>query len=879
MKKPLVTALLLTVVLYPHAARAGGTLPMVNNSHQIQAILNSISADSVRAYLDTIVGFFSRNTIDDTVSQTRGIGAARRWVFRKFQQFNIQSGGRLQPQYFDFTGTICGITQLYRNVNAVLPGTVTPNRYFVVSGHLDTRGDPNVACAAGIFSPGANDDASGTAASIELARVMSQYQFDASIIFMAVVGEDQGLFGSEAYAAFAQTNNIRIDGMITNDVIGNIVGSNNIVDSLSVRHFSSDADATPHRQMARYMKRQADTYYPLMTVNIIPARDRPNRGGDHFSFQNHGYTAVRFTEPNENLNNQHTPTDIVANMSPAYTARVARVNACGLASLAWAPEQPAQPTVVDAGTGTSLRVQWSSVPPVADLAGYRVAVRDSAGLFWTSVYTAGNVNQFTVTGLTPNVQLYVSVAAYDTAGNESLYSPEVLAMPTSIPSTPANFSSTSFSSNIRLNWSSSPQLDINRYRIYRSTRRTSGFARYDSVGSAVVQYTDANVAPHTIYFYQVRAVDTDGNESAPTITAAGQRVAHDAGILLVDATRDSTGGVLTPTDSTVDAFYQSLLIGFNVTREWDVVDSAVSSIRISDGEMGAYSTVIWYSDVRGSQGIYQDTAAIRKYLQQGGRMFIGGWQLSASLKAGAPVGVNSYPTGSFVPAMLKIDSTSTNGPLSRDFVTAVATSAGYANVSVDSARIPNYGGTLVFTDVVLPPFSSGPAQMIYSHHGILVGSTFEGKPVGWRYLGNDFKIVVFDFPLYYMVQAQARAALRQALIELGEVVSVEDNSKTIPGEFALHQNFPNPFNPATRLSFDVPVKSTISLVIYNLLGEEVRTLMREERTPGSYTLQWDGRDGRGRNVSTGVYFCAFTGSATDGSRSTYSAVRKMLLVK
>src|SRR5712692_4591285 len=159
-------------------------------THQIQPILDSISAANIHAYLDTLVGFYTRHTISDTTSDSVGIGAARRWVLRKFQEFSVASGGRLQPSFFDFTATICGVNALYKNVMAVLPGTLTPDRYFIVSGHLDNRGDPSNACLYQIFSPGANDDGSGTAISIELARVMSRYQFDASIIFMAVVGED-----------------------------------------------------------------------------------------------------------------------------------------------------------------------------------------------------------------------------------------------------------------------------------------------------------------------------------------------------------------------------------------------------------------------------------------------------------------------------------------------------------------------------------------------------------------------------------------------------------------------------------------------------------------------------------------------------------------
>jgi len=852
-------------------------------SHQIQAILDSISASNIRSYLDTLVGFYYRHTMDDTLSPTTGMGAARRWVYRKFQEFSAASGGRLQPQYFDFTATICGITRLHRNIMAILPGTVTPDRYFIVSGHIDTRGDPNNACAYEIFSPGANDDGSGTAVSIELARVLSRYQFDASLIFMAVTGEDEGLFGSAAYAAFAQSSGMRIDGMITNDVVGNIVGSGGIIDSLSVRHFSSVSDLTPHRQMARYMKLKAEYYYPIMTVNLIPDVDRPGRSGDHVSFQNRGYTAVRFVEPNENLANQHTPTDIVENMSPAYTARVARVNAAGLASLAWAPEKPAPPTLADPGNGTSLLVTWLPTTPVPDLAGYRLAVRDSGALYFSRVLDAGNVLQYTITGLTPGVKVAVSVSAYDTAGNESLFSQEALATPSVAPAAPTNVTSTSYPTNVVITWTASPQLDVLRYRIYRSTMRRAGFAVYDSVASPATTYVDGGLPLHQLFFYHVRAVDSDGNESPASAVVAGQRVSHDGGILVVDGTRDGTGGPTSPTDGAVDSAYQSLLAGFNVAAEWDVADSAAENIRISDAELGRYSTVVWHTDVRGSSPLYQDTTALRKFLQQGGRLLISGWKLSGSLNASIGATV-TYPPGSFVPLYLKMDSTLVSGVLSQDFKTAQAAFTGYADVTVDSVKIPVYNGALVNTDAVLLPYAGPNVQTLFTHRGRVPGSPLEGRPVGWRYLGSDFKVVVFDFPLYFMRENEARAAVTRALLDLGELPLSVASGTIAPLEFVLEQNYPNPFNPATRIPFSVrgPGQAgfeesgsrfmvqgsrLVTLKVYDVLGREVATLVNEQLQPGRYEVTFDASA-----LGSGVYFYQM-------KAGSFVATRKLVILR
>lgn len=837
-------------------------------SHQIQAILDSISATNIRAYLDTLVGFYTRHTVSDTTSDSAGIGAARRWILGKFQEFVPASGGRLQPMYFDFDATICGIFGRHRNVMAVLPGTLTPNRYFIVSGHMDNRGDPNNACTwQNLFSPGANDDGSGTAISIELARVMSQYQFEASIIFMAVTGEDEGLYGSIAYAQFARQNNMRIDGMLTNDVVGNITGENGITDSLSVRHFSSVADATPHRQLARYFKLKSEFYYPIFTVNLIPAQDRPGRGGDHQPFQAQGYAAVRFTEPNENLNLQHNEFDIVENMSPAYTARVGRASAAGLASMAWAPETPQGLQVFDPGNGTQLILQWPATNTEPDFAGYRTAVRDSGALNYSNVSDVGNAHQDTVTNLTPGVAVYVGISGYDTAGNESIFSTEILAKPSSIPSSPTNPRSTSFATNIVIAWVGSPPLDVVKYRIYRSTSRYFGFVLYDSVNAPTTQYTETAAIPQTLYFYYIRAVDTDGNMSQPSSTVAGQLATHDAGILVVDGTRDGAGGPLAPTDNEVDAFYDILLArAASPLSYYDIADSFAINVSITDADMAKYSTVVWHSDVRGSRAIYNDTTELREYLNQGGKMILSGWRLSASFLSGGGVGTSQFPPASFVPIYLKVDSIRTTALFTNDFYFAESALGSYPTTRVDSVKIPNYNGTLVNTDAFLPPLQSG-AEIMYTHRG-KTPSPLDGKPVALRYLGTTYKLVFFDFPMYYMQMPSVQQAIERALLDLGEIVSVEEQpQKRIPTTYALEQCYPNPFNPSTTFEFQTAKPGMVRLKIFDLLGREVATVIQDHKNPGKYKVTWDAS-----SMASGIYFYRL-------QAGKFSDTKKLLLLK
>ena len=865
-----VLCLLFIIVNNHSSSQTQKELSARGGAYTIQSILDSISAPHIHAYLDTLVGFYTRHTVSDTSSDSIGIGAARRWVYKKFEEFSQESGGRLQPRYFDYDTTICRVYKNYRNVMAILPGKLTPDRYFIVSGHRDNRGDPSDPCAfQDIFSPGANDDGSGTAISIELARAMSKYEFDASIIFMAVVGEDEGLYGSGAYAKWAKQNGLRIDGMITNDVVGNIIGGNGIVDSMSVRHFSSVAEVSPHRQFSRYMRLKCEQFYPSFTVNLIPAQDRPGRGGDHQSFQAFGYTAVRFTEPNENFNNQHTATDIVANVSPAYIARVASVNAIGLASVSAAPETPNGLQVQASGNGTKLLLHWPTANTEPDFAGYRIAVRDSGTLYYSSIIDVGNVNQFVVTGLTPAVGIYLSISAYDTAGNESMFSQEVYARPSVVPSVPTGLKSVSYPDSITLSWLGSPQLDIVRYRIYRSTSRYEIFALYDSVDNSVTQYTDVNSAPRTLFYYDIRAVDNEGNQSSPSLIVKGQLVTHDAGILVVDATRDGTGSALNPTDESVDAYYLSLLShAASPLSFYDVADSIALGISMSDADMARYSTIIWHSDLRNGKPIYNDSTAIKQYLDKGGNMIFSGWKLSSSLKLGGGISVTNFSANSFVPNYLKIDSIQTTEINQQDFLGANGVLAGYPSMQVDSVKMPVFNGTLVNTDVFLPPFADSSVEILYTYHAKDPVSAYEGKPIALRYFGPEYRLIVFDFPLYYMDVVSAQQAMEQALLDLNEVVSVNDQyPHEDAGKFVLYPNYPNPFNPTTQFQFSIGNSQFVTLKVFDVLGREVVTLVNEVFHPGTYQVMWDAR-----NAASGVYYARLV---SNGLVST----QKILLTK
>lgn len=411
-----------------------GNDPSVNNSQptnmnqiamleadnpKVQGIVNKVSEDSLGLYISKLVSFFTRHTNSDTVSATRGIGAARRWVFGKFKSFSEREGGRLQVYYHDFDATVRGVFGFHRNVIAELPGTLTPDRKFVVSGHLDSRNSDN-SDAVG-FAAGANDDGSGVAAAIELARILSEFEFESTLIFVAFTGEDQGLFGSRAYAQDLRESNTNIVGMVTNDIIGNIVGGSGNVDSLNVRCFSADQPDSRHRQLARYVKIQGDAYVPGFTVNLILSRDRPGRGGDHFGFNKQGYTAARLTEPEDNLAHQHNMNDLPEFMSFPYLTKVVKINSAYLATWADAPDIPKN-VQARSQSGGQQRISWDASNR-QDFEKYLVSLRSPTSITYDSLITVGNENEFF---LSTSPGVFISISAVDRDGNESIFSNEVL---------------------------------------------------------------------------------------------------------------------------------------------------------------------------------------------------------------------------------------------------------------------------------------------------------------------------------------------------------------------------------------------------------------------------------------------------------------------
>jgi Zn-dependent M28 family amino/carboxypeptidase len=414
---------------------------------RIHEIVRAVQPARIERDVRALAGFGTRHTLSDTVSATRGIGAARRWIYDEFQRISRECGGCLEVGYVSEVvpgnpqSRIPTDTRVV-NVVAIQRGQTDPGRYVIVQGHYDSRVTDVMNVTAD--APGANDDASGTSAAIEAARVLSKHRFDASIVYAALAGEEQGLNGAQILVRHAQANGWRIAGVLNNDIIGNTRGIGGQASNTTMRVFSpgvpTDAPAAElrrflysggeldvsSRQLARYVDRAADRYVPELDVEVIYRLDRFGRGGDHTPFFQAGYPAVRLTEMYEDYTRQHQDLrtengiaygDVPEMVDYVYAGKITALNAAALASLAWAPAAPDSVTIRGAlSANTTLR--WAAVN-AADLAGYRVYWRAATSPTWDYSRWVGNVTEATLEGVIID-NYFFGVAAVDRDGNESL---------------------------------------------------------------------------------------------------------------------------------------------------------------------------------------------------------------------------------------------------------------------------------------------------------------------------------------------------------------------------------------------------------------------------------------------------------------------------
>ncbi len=412
---------------------------------RIYDIIAAVSSERIEADITKLAGFGTRNTFSDTISNTRGIGAARRWIKSEFEKISNDCKNCLNVFYQKDLVKAEGNRRVPTdtwivNVAAVQKGTKYPNRYIIMSGDIDSRNSDGSDFTKD--APGANDNASGMAGAIEAARVLSKYKFESSIIYLGLSGEEQGLFGGKGFAEFAKEKGWEIIGVLNNDMIGNINGVDGIISNVDFRIFSEPVPPTEterernarrfyggevdgiSRQLARYVHKTTKTYMPEMNPMLIYRLDRFGRGGHHRPFNDLGYPGIRIMEAHENYTQQHQDIriengveygDMLKFVNFDYAKKLTAVNAINMASLAWAPPAPSNVSIGGI-VEPSAKMKWDKADGAV---GYKIYWRDTTSPTWDHSRYVGDVSEFTLKGIVID-NYFFGVAAIGKDGHESV---------------------------------------------------------------------------------------------------------------------------------------------------------------------------------------------------------------------------------------------------------------------------------------------------------------------------------------------------------------------------------------------------------------------------------------------------------------------------
>jgi hypothetical protein len=743
----------------------------------ISDVTMQINVDSVENYIQSLQDFGTRFLLADT----RDSVAA--WIQNQFEKMGY-TDVVIDDFWYESTGT------WQKNVIATFPGSRSPQNVYIVGGHHDSYSSSNALT----FAPGADDNASGTTAVLEIARAImeSGYQPEGTIKFITFAAEEYGLHGSYDFAEKAFNSNMKIKLMINHDMISHTSRSlgNSMVD---INYYTGSED------LIELAKTNVENHTILTAVD----GSQNSAGSDSYSFWRFGF-----------------PTLISASVIPSNVEKF---------------------NIVDMGNGNSLLANWASNHD-SDISGYHVYFGTTSGTYDTVFTTADTSLLFE--NLKEGIEYYIGISAFDLDMYESLII-EKSGIPRTIPISPSSVYAEPIWHAIELHWSPNSEFDISGYNVYRSTELTENYVKMNESIIVDTSITDKSTENAVYYYYIVTAVDHSQNESVESDTIRSRNVSLDQGILVVDESKDGSGQILSPTDEEVDAFYESMLKRF-VQSDFDVIEAG--GIDLAD--LGAYSSVIWHAgDFTDMYTPLESKINIQKYLEYGGNFLYTGFLPSQAFEGNQKF-PNDFSSGDFIYDFLKIQHVENN--FGSRFAGAIALLDNFNDVYTDSSKTPENVNYHLPRIEGIEPAPDGQAIFQYDtdYDTTSPAGSMKDQTVGVAYLGDDFKVVTLSFPLYYLQYEQAEDLIRYILKEhFSELLTIDDLKNSFPNEFSLLQNYPNPFNPTTVINYELSIANYTELNIYNLLGQRIATLVSEKQAAGKHQVEWNAS-----GFASGVYF-------------------------
>ena len=808
-------------------------------SVDLQNLVNAVEVDSVVSYLQGLQDFGTRYCFADNRL------AVSQWIRDKFLSFGVPN---VELQQFSLENT-----DQY-NVVATIPGSVYPDEYIIVGGHHDSLNqydDPYLS------APGVDDNASGTAACLEMARVMmaAGFQPKRSIRFVTFAAEEWGMVGSYAYARYALENEMDIRLMINHDMIGNNTAD---PDDWLVRlmPYEVSMEHSLRAQKITSLYTDMQTYFGELN---FPASDGA-------PFWEAGYDVIYFFE-HEFSPYYHSGDDTVENIDEHYCTEVIKASTAIAATFADMPQPPANLVVQDSGDGQSLRLAWD-LSPDPTVSHYRI--------YWGTDhyqmmdnYIDCTENGCVLSGLNAGTQYLISVSAVDAGNSESLGTTGT-GKPLATPLIPTGLKDSPGRRYVQLSWQPNDEYDLAGYQIYRSTDAEDPGSLLATVNAPETSYRDTNVIGglHS-YYYRVCAFDHAGNLSAGSDAIRSRPLTMNQGVLIVDETKGGNGSsIFSPTDEMVDEFYAQMLAGY----EPYVIDlEELDELKLAD--LAIFSCVLWHGndqqDIMGASA-YKDF--IREYVELGGKVFFSVYHPSSAFELN-----NGYPAtfdpGKFIHDVLGIKAADFTNQTR--FKTASPLQADYPLIQVDPLKSLAALNHHINKVEGLTPTDAATA--IYAYASDFADDSTQGylngQAVGIR---NDYgygTAITLSFPLYYMVADSAKALVQHVFRnDFAELYPSELGGNAPAANLSLSLPSPNPFSGSVSITLKAnDYAKTASLKIYNQRGQLVRTLLNDKPL-NVEVFNWDARDENGRKVSSGIYYL-------QAKQGKHAVSRKVVYVK
>ena len=798
-----------------------------------EGLLNSVNADSIAYFIQGLEDFETRfawhpNRFE--VSQ---------WIADQFRRF-----GYTDVEQDTFFAEAWGQGTLQANVIATVRGSVFPDRYVIVGAHHDSinqYGDWMV------FAPGSNDNASGVAAVLEIARVMKlhDYQPLSSIRFITFAIEELGLHGAHHDANRIIEEGKNVAAMINSDMISYNASSNWLY---SIRNYPGANFLTnlAQQKMAEF---SMDSY---TTTSM-------NANSDSWAYHSVGIPAI-FFHIGEDDPYYHTSFDVLARQNMPYAELYIKMIADLTMQILGMLDSPEDFTIFDAGTGDALRAAWSGI----DLDGviYRLTVRNTENQESETYYTAENFLdiEFLSEGVMYEITLFTT---YNNGESQGI---SRFATPQSIPRAVGDFYQVPELNQISFVWTKNQELDIERYKVYRREFPSGHFLEIASVPSSLSYWTDTTTENRIWYEYKINAVDTDGNQSPDSDIIETRHLNFDNGILVIDLTLNTEHNPLAPPLEAVTDFYQYILEGHDFE---EIKYNNTTRIRIE--EIGTYATLIVHKNSFNSTRSLELERLFRTIIGYGGNIIFTANDALSYLN-NVTIYPREYQIGEFPRDYFKIETVNSNSTA----MFAAGVSSGWnnlPNLEIDPSKIPaNQNGKLNRMEVytgsgfeVLYTYASGNADILsaeslpvdadkMSAFPVATSETdFDGLPVAIYTSRTNSHIVLTSIPLYFLKQEAAREFIGVVLHHFDTAVSDDDNPEPIYPERLNIRNYPNPFNPFTTIEFTLSAPDFVEVNIYNIRGQLVKSFPKEMYFVGRNSLQWDGTGISGDTLSSGLY--------------------------